>query len=85
LIHDHNARLSKPDRPVGPVEPGTGPVSGPVSVQNRSAREPVKNRQNQKKPEKNGDPDGLRGSTGLQFLRKKTTKTTFFFNGIRND
>jgi hypothetical protein len=38
--------LSEPDRPGGPVEPGTGPGSGPVRVQNRSAREPALNRQN---------------------------------------
>jgi hypothetical protein len=33
-------RLSKPDRPVGPVEPGTGPASDQVSTENCSAREP---------------------------------------------
>jgi hypothetical protein len=33
-----------PDRPVGPVEPGTGPASGPSRPQNRSAHEPVMNR-----------------------------------------
>jgi hypothetical protein len=42
-----------PDRPVGPVEPGTGPASGPVSAQNRSAREPLLNRQNRSKTGKN--------------------------------
>jgi hypothetical protein len=35
-----------PDRPVGPVEPGIGPESGPVDAQKRSANEPAKNRQN---------------------------------------
>jgi hypothetical protein len=48
-----SSRLSKPDRPIEPVEPGTGPASGSVDVQNRSAREPVKNRENRKKPGKN--------------------------------
>jgi hypothetical protein len=32
-------RLLKPDRP---VEPETGPASGPVDAQNRTAREPEK-------------------------------------------
>jgi hypothetical protein len=34
---------TEPDRPVGSVEPVTGPPSGPASVQNRSASEPGKN------------------------------------------
>jgi hypothetical protein len=45
-----------PDRPVGPIEPGTGPASGPVRVQNRFVREPALNRENR---EKTGDPAGL--------------------------
>jgi hypothetical protein len=50
-----------PDRPVGPVEPGTGPPSGPSQPQNRSAHEPViepenrpKTGKNRPKPEKTG-------------------------------
>jgi hypothetical protein len=46
--------LSKPDRPVGPVEPGTGPKSGSVGAQNRPAREPEKNVKTGFKPEKTG-------------------------------
>jgi hypothetical protein len=37
--------------PAGPVEPGTGPKSGPVSTQNRSAREPEKNARTGAEPE----------------------------------
>jgi hypothetical protein len=38
-----------PDRPVRLFELGTGPESGPVKVQNRSASEPPLNRQNRSK------------------------------------
>jgi hypothetical protein len=38
-----------PNRPVEPVEPGTRPLSGPVSMQNRSATEPGKNRVKRRK------------------------------------
>jgi hypothetical protein len=47
-----------PGRPVGPVEPGTGPASGSVGAQNRSAREPGSNRENR---DKTGDPAGPTG------------------------
>ncbi|KAK2375112.1 hypothetical protein QL285_076023 [Trifolium repens] len=40
-----DTRLSKPDRPVRPVESGIGPASGPVRVQNRFVREPALNRE----------------------------------------
>jgi hypothetical protein len=40
-----------PDRPVGQVEPGIGPESGPVSTQNRSVREPEKNARTGAEPE----------------------------------
>jgi hypothetical protein len=56
------------DRPVGPIEPGTGPASGPVRVQNRSAREPALNRKNRKKT---GEPDGPSDFPGLHILKKK--------------
>jgi hypothetical protein len=35
-----------PDRPVEPVEPGTGHESGSASAQNRSANKPEENRIN---------------------------------------
>jgi hypothetical protein len=52
------SRLSKPDRPVGPVEPGTGPASGLVGTENCSASELD---QTGIKLEKIGDPAGLTG------------------------
>jgi hypothetical protein len=42
-MHISKVVKTGPDRPVEPVEPGTGPVSGPVSAQNRCASEPEKN------------------------------------------
>ncbi|MCI92716.1 hypothetical protein A2U01_0114013, partial [Trifolium medium] len=42
-----------PNRPVGPVEPGTGHVSGPVRPGNRGAKEPGKNRANRRGTGKN--------------------------------
>jgi hypothetical protein len=39
-----------PDRP---VEPGTGPVSGPVDAQNRNSKRTGKNRVNRCKTEEN--------------------------------
>jgi hypothetical protein len=73
----------------GPIEPGTGPASGPVRVQNRSAREPALNRKNRKKT---GEPDGPSDFPGLHILKKKIlrAKTTsfhilllfYFFKGI---
>jgi hypothetical protein len=53
-----SSRLSKPDRPIEPVEPGTGPASGSVDVQNRSADEPGKNRKNRGRTGKTGKPPG---------------------------
>jgi hypothetical protein len=47
------ARLSKPDRPIGPVKLGIGPASGPVSTENRSTREPGKNARTGAEPEQN--------------------------------
>jgi hypothetical protein len=43
-----------PGRSIGPVKPGTGPPSGPIGAQKRSAREPEKNRGNRENPEKTG-------------------------------
>jgi hypothetical protein len=53
--------LSKPDRPVGPVKSGTGPESGPVDAQRRSANEPEKTAKTGSEPEKTGNPAGLKG------------------------
>jgi hypothetical protein len=39
------------EEPVGSVVPGTGLESGPVSTQNRSAREPEKNARTGAEPE----------------------------------
>ena len=46
-----------PDRPVRPVQPGTGSQSGPVNTP-KTGQQPVKNRKTGQKPEKN------RGWTG---------------------
>jgi hypothetical protein len=59
LQHIYITNFSKvvrtgPDRPVGPVEPGTGPPSGPSQPQNRSAHEPENRSKTEKKPEKTG-------------------------------
>jgi hypothetical protein len=63
------ARLSKPDRPVGPVEPGIGPASGPADAQKRSARGPEKKPLKPGKTEKKtGDPGGSAGSTACVFF-----------------
>ena len=41
-----------PDRPVRPVQPGTGSQSGPVNTP-KTGQQPVKNRKTGQKPEKN--------------------------------
>jgi hypothetical protein len=52
----------------GPIEPGTGPASGPVRVQNRSAREPALNRQN-------------RSKTGQKPVKNRWTGRSIRFSG----
>jgi hypothetical protein len=65
--------LSKPDRPVGPVEPGTGPASGPVVLQKRSAREPDKTAKTGKKPVTRP----VQAVHGLCFKKKKLNDYVF--------
>jgi hypothetical protein len=78
LFHETNCYLcckvvkTRPDRSVGPVEPGTGPISGPVSAEKRSASEPTQNRKNREKSGKNRWPGRSRRFTGLYLLKKKT-------------
>jgi hypothetical protein len=60
-----------PDRAVGPVEPGTGPESGPVVLQKRSAREPNKTAKTGKKNREKPVTRPVQ-AVQLQCLKKKT-------------
>ena len=53
---------TRPDRPVGPIEPGTGQVNGSVDPENRTKKKPVLNRLNRYKTEKTGMNRGRSGS-----------------------
>ncbi|KEH25970.1 hypothetical protein MTR_6g038590 [Medicago truncatula] len=45
-----------PDRPVQPIEPRTGPMSGPTDSQNRWFKEPGQQPENRSKAGKTGEP-----------------------------
>ena len=70
-----------PNRPVEPVEPGTGPLAGPEQPQNRGGRKPVKNRENRSKTGKPVKTAVWTVQGKKPFLREKTVfcgKKRFF-------
>lgn len=68
-----------PDRPVEPIEPGTGLNSSPVRHENRSISEPETKPENRCKTGQNRKTGGSSGSTSrtafCHFIRGKRSET----------
>lgn len=65
-----------PDQPVQPIEPGTGPMSGPTDSQNRWFKEPGQQPEKPVKSRKNRERVSL--LINFQFLSISSLFTQFF-------